>query len=51
MNNVILPENSKNKLTENKNNYTEELCPFAVMAEICGDLGIFKCLCQKKFDK
>ena len=45
--NAILPENSKNKLTDNKNNYTEELCPFAVMAGIGGDIGIFKCLWQK----
>ena len=45
--NAILPESSKNKLTDNKNNYSEEICPFAVMAGIGGDVGIFKCLCQK----
>ena len=45
--NAILPESSKNKMTDNKNNYSEEICPFAVMAGIGGDIGIFKFLCQK----
>ena len=45
--NAILPESSKNKITDNKNNYSEEICPFAVMAGIGGDIGIFKFLCQK----
>ena len=45
--NAILPESSKNKITDNKNNYSEEICPFAVMAGIGGDIGIFKYLCQK----
>ena len=45
--NAILPESSQNKLTDNKNNYTEEICPYAVMAGIGGDINIFKCLYKK----
>ena len=45
--NAILPENSKNKLTDSKNNYSEEICPYAVMAGIGGDIEIFKLLYKK----
>ena len=44
--NSILSENSKNKLTD-KNYYTEEICPYAVMAGIGGDIEVFKCLYKK----
>lgn len=46
--NSILPENSKYKLTDTKNNYNEEICPYAVMAGIGGDIEVFKCLYKKK---
>ena len=45
--NAILPENSKNKLTDPKNNYLEEICPYSVMAGIGGDVDIFQILCKK----
>ena len=45
--NAILPENSKNKLTDSKSNYSEEICPYAVMAGIGGDIEIFKLLYKK----
>ena len=45
--NSILPENSKYKLTDTKNNYNEEICPYAVMAGIGGDIEVFKCLYKK----
>jgi len=47
--NAILPENSKNKLTDSKNNYLEEICPYSVMAGIGGDIDIFQILCKKNF--
>ena len=45
--NAILPENSKNKLTDPKNNYLEEICPYSVMAGIGGDIDIFQILYKK----
>ena len=46
--NSILPENSKNKLNDNKDNYIEIICPFALMAGIGGDIEIFKYLLNCK---
>lgn len=45
--NAILPENSKNKLSDPKNNYLEEICPYSVMAGIGGDIDIFQILYKK----
>ena len=47
LNNAILPENSKYKLTDSKDNYLEEVCPFSVMIGIGGNIDIFKILYQK----
>ena len=47
LHNAILPENSTNKLKDSKNNYIEEICPFAIMAGIGGDIGVFKILFSK----
>ena len=47
LNNAILPENSKYKLTDSKDNYLEEICPFPVMIGIGGDIDIFNILLQK----
>ena len=42
--NSILPENSKYKLTDQKENYIDIFCPFGLMAAIGGDIEIFKYL-------
>ena len=42
--NSILPENSKYKLTDQKENYLDIFCPFGLMAAIGGDIEIFKYL-------
>ena len=45
--NATLPDKSKGKLTDSKNNYYEEICPYAVMAGIGGDIELFKYLYKK----
>ena len=42
--NSILPEESKSKLNDQQDNYIDIMCPFALMAGIGGDIGIFKYL-------
>ena len=46
--NSILPENSKEKLTNAKENYIDIQCPFVLMSGIGGDIEIFKYLLNHK---
>ena len=42
--NSILPENSKMKINDSKDNFIDIMCPFVLMAGIGGDVEIFKYL-------
>ena len=44
--NLILPDNSKYKSKDSKDNYIDIECPFSLMAGIGGDIEIFKLLLE-----
>ena len=46
--NSILPENSKDKLIDAKDNYIDVQCPFVLMSGIGGNIDIFKYLLNNK---